>query len=258
MAQPTAEEIEKLRELLREQNPDIDIQIAESGEADYLSDQFCERWLLDNNNKPEIAAKKIFEHLQWRIDVGIVMDNMIDEAEIESILATKSVFLQGIDKEKNVAVVYAMMSRHDPKIRTVDTWTKFVIYCLEGAVRYMKHHGMPDGKFLLIQDMTDYGLANVDLQAGKIMMDTLQTHFPGRLEKQYMYESPFLFKATFEVLQRMFTANTDKRVQFLYQEKGGLEVLQAAVDKSLLLEKFGGTATEKDQKEMMNSIIRST
>eukprot|EP01024_Parvocaulis_polyphysoides_P032855 TRINITY_DN29348_c0_g1_i1.p1 TRINITY_DN29348_c0_g1~~TRINITY_DN29348_c0_g1_i1.p1 ORF type:complete len:177 (-),score=18.77 TRINITY_DN29348_c0_g1_i1:161-691(-) len=171
----------------------------------------------------------------------------------QKILTTKIVSLQGVDKDGN-GVLICRVKMHEPKQRTPESWKQYVIYCLEGIVRYMKKHGDPEGQIIEVHDLTDYGLANKDLYGASVLVDILQNHYPGKLGKCYILNAPFLFWAIWEVLQLLFTAETRSKIQFIYEEKGGLEVLKSAIPASILPERYGGTGKDADLEESIREL----
>ena len=122
---------------------------------------------------------------------------------------------------------------------------QFVIYCLEAASRMCDRAATAptapsDGKMWAVFDLKSIKWANLDRHALFSCFNLLNRHFPERIHKIFMVDSPLMFDALWKIVSPFVDATTRQKVGFVR----GHERVSKEVDASVLPVAYGGIAEE--------------
>jgi hypothetical protein len=120
---------------------------------------------------------------------------------------------------------------------------RFVIFCLEAASRACDHLASPDGKLWALFDLDNLRWANMDRHALHSCFHLLNAHFPERVLRIFMLNSPLMFDALWRVVRPFVDPTTRKKVCFVSGDAGLQEVMQQ-VDPGIVPVAYAGKASE--------------
>jgi hypothetical protein len=74
-------------------------------------------------------------------------------------------------------------------------------------------------RFTVVMDLKSFTLANMDYEAVKILISTLQINYSETLEKLLIVDAPFLFSACWALIRPWLDPVTAAKVQFLRRDQ---------------------------------------
>eukprot|EP00792_Barthelona_sp_PAP020_P003970 TRINITY_DN1797_c0_g1_i1.p1 TRINITY_DN1797_c0_g1~~TRINITY_DN1797_c0_g1_i1.p1 ORF type:complete len:246 (+),score=72.18 TRINITY_DN1797_c0_g1_i1:39-740(+) len=148
-------------------------------------------------------------------------------------LSTGKLFFHGVDKEGRPVLVFKPRF-HDNSLPIEDGQNLFFLILIEALKR------IPDGQFSvrLLSDMEGFGRKNVDNSYINWMLNTLQDHFPGRLETMNVINAGFFVKNIFKLFLVKLHVDFKKRV--IFQD---ISELSEIITPDNLQTYYGGTST---------------
>lgn len=186
------------------------------------------------------AHSRLQKHAHWRLRE--LPDGRIAEEEVSSQIVQQKVLLQPVGKDGRPLLVIKV-AKHLPSPVTAQEVEKFVVFCLEAASRACDHEDSQDAKLWAIFDLNGIRWANLDNHALHSCFHLLQQHFPERVKRIFMLDSPIIFDALWRIVRPFVDPETRKKVQFVYGQSGLGEILKT-IDSNILPLNYGGLAPE--------------
>lgn len=216
-----------------------------TGEVRKAGDQFyrtlmLRRFLVAEKMDLHKAHSRLQNHASWR--VREMPDGRISESDVSSQISQQKVLLQPIGGDGRPLLIIKV-AKHLPSPATVQEVEKFVVFCLEAASRACDHPNSQDAKLWAIFDLNGLRWGNLDNHALHSCFHLLQQHFPERVKRIFMLDSPIIFDALWRIVRPFVDPETRKKVQFVYGQSGLGEILKT-IDSSSIPVSYGGLAPE--------------
>lgn len=234
--------LQQLRQLL---DPDILPQLERTGEVRVPGDTFYQhsvlhRFLAAEKFDVHRAAARLTAHAAWRAEA--LPTGSILEDEVGDQIAQQKVLLQPRGSDGRPLLIIRV-SRHFSSPASVAQVERFVIFCLEAASRACEHRKSPDAKLWALFDLDNVRWANMDRHALTSCFHLLNSHFPERVLRIFMVNSPMMFDALWRIVRPFVDPTTRKKVCFVYGDAGLKEVMHQ-VDPAIIPIAYGGRAKE--------------
>ncbi|KXZ55394.1 hypothetical protein GPECTOR_3g52 [Gonium pectorale] len=224
MVNPSAAQLEELRELCGAQ---VDAQLRSGGEWG-LDEATLRRWLVARKGDCKAAARDLTAHAAWRAQY--VPSGRISEEEVAEDLAQNKAFLPGYDKDGRPLCV-VVVSRH--KMLDAEQSKRCIAYSLDCAALMGSKTPGWDGKMSGIFDLRGLKASNCDFATLRNVFDLLQNHYPERLHKLWLFDSPVIFYGLYKMVCPFIDPVTREKVQFVY-DKDAVADFSAAFDLDVL------------------------
>lgn len=154
------------------------------------------------------ALHGLIKHVEWRHE-NRVAD--ISEKDVMVEVQKRKIFVEGKDKNGR-PLVWVIASRHDSSDRDLDTMRMFIIWTIERAIA--ANNIDRDERMVLVFDLSYFGLACMDYEVVKLLVDILQINFPDVLEVAYIVNGPFIFNACWAIIKPWLDPVTVDKVNF--------------------------------------------
>ncbi|XP_077583909.1 motile sperm domain-containing protein 2 isoform X1 [Stigmatopora nigra] len=174
------------------------------------------------------ALKMIDESFQWRKDYGV---NDLSEGSIPRwMFETGAVFLHGYDKEGN-KLFWFKVKLHVKDAKTIIDKKKYVAFWLERNVK--KESGMP---LTVVFDMSDSGLANIDMDFVKYVVNCFKIYYPKLLSKMIIVEMPWIMNAAWKIVKTWLGPEAISKLKFASRSE-----LQSYINPEYIPPHMGGS-----------------
>jgi hypothetical protein len=175
----------------------------------------------------EKALHGLLMHVKWRHENGT---DAITEDDVREEINKRKIWVKNTDKNGR-PIIWIVAARHDSADRDINVMRKFIIWTIRETVK--ANHIDQDERMVLIFDLSFFGLACMDYEVVKLLVDILQMNFPDILEVAYIVNSPFIFYACWAVIKPWLDPVTVEKVCFCSTEE-----LQSVIGCELI-EDFG-------------------
>ena len=211
------------------------------------------------------ALHRLALHTEWRREHD-PMRIPVDEIANQS--SQNKVLLQPNSPVDGRPVIIIRVAQHF--VTTAKECEDYVIFCLEIASRCCddstfhavaqqpllngqattptpkaehatKQTSSNDGKIWAIMDLRGVKFANCDSHALAAVFRLLSRHFPERVHKIFMLDSPFIFDLLYKAVSPFIDPVTRKKISFVY----GTDALVEDIDASVLPTTYGGRYAEE-------------
>lgn len=102
--------------------------------------------------------------------------------------------------------------KHNAWTRVLEELQRFVCYILDLAVSHCNLSINPLGRIAVILDLTDMGLASMDIPAVTALFKLLGEHYVERLGVMVMYNPPLIFWGAWNTLSPLLPAVTRRKI----------------------------------------------
>jgi hypothetical protein len=202
------------------------------------------------------AHRSLTEHASWR--AYQVPGGRVLETRIPGPLSDGKVLLQGCDRQgRAVLIIQACKHRPLPSSATsaappplpsdvsapldpLRQQRAFVSYVLDAAVALCDPLLNPGRRLVSVFDLTDAAYSNLDTQAMKHVIGTLNAHSVERMQTLYFYNPPAVFFGLWRALSPLLPPATRGKIK-LVDSKQRDELLEA-IGGEVLPSAYGGTA----------------
>lgn len=228
--QTVSEQAQKLRNLfLSKHSGDIEAGNYHPKDVEKLeeNDEFVAAFIRSFETLQD-ACNHLHESLKFRHDFE--MNDAREDTFPVEIWESGAVYFHNHDKDGH-AILYLQVKQHnkDPEMQPIIK--KFFAFMLE---RYMEDH--PGETIVVLFDLVGAGLAQLDMEFIKFIINCFKMYYPKLLEYMLMYEMPWLFNAAWKIIKQMLHPESVKRIKFV--NKAGI---QEYINKDQLWEHMGGT-----------------
>eukprot|EP00668_Euglena_longa_P004869 GGOE01005705.1.p1 GENE.GGOE01005705.1~~GGOE01005705.1.p1 ORF type:complete len:605 (+),score=132.61 GGOE01005705.1:19-1833(+) len=184
------------------------------------ADRMCLRWLRMNKFNEEQAFKACMRCVEWRKDFHGVGVNNLTATMCRAELDRRKLVFGGYSEGLPVFWVRAHVhSRQDTDPKALEL---AAVYLMENEMIPKLQTSLPGPageSFILVADLSHFRHSNLDLEAAKQVVMTLQQNYPEYLHTALIIEPTKLFSATWKVrIRGWFDPATLAKVQFIRQE----------------------------------------
>ncbi|KAM9801803.1 motile sperm domain-containing protein 2 isoform 1-T1 [Syngnathus typhle] len=173
------------------------------------------------------ALKMIDESFHWRKEYGV---NDLSESSIPRwMFETGAVFLHGYDREGN-KLLWFRVKLHVKDAKTIIDKKKYVAFWLERNVK--KEPGMP---MTVVFDMSESGLANIDMDFVKYVVSCFKMYYPKLLSMMIIVEMPWIMNAAWKIVKTWLGPEAISKLKFASRSE-----LQSYIDPEYLPPHMGG------------------
>eukprot|EP00878_Enallax_costatus_P012102 GHUV01012635.1.p1 GENE.GHUV01012635.1~~GHUV01012635.1.p1 ORF type:complete len:374 (+),score=103.09 GHUV01012635.1:242-1363(+) len=233
--------ISQLRQLLASADGELAAkQLVQGGElkdvTEMVSNLYLRRWLTARNWDVQNTYTCILKHAAWRVQT--MPNGYVDEARIP-MLADKKNFIQGVDVFGR-AVGITQVRKHFTKLSNPHELMLLTCYNIDALVALCDRTKNPGCRIATMLDLSDCGLANLDFQALKVILDTLTSHYVEVLDVMIMYNPPLVFWGLWNSFKVLLPEATRNKV--IMVDPADIKQLQDIVPQEVLPVKYGGQA----------------
>ena len=249
---PSIEEQEVL-DRLRRRLDDVRSEWPEGYKDFDFTNESLFRFLRSRKHDEEKTFHGLRKHVEWRYENKV---HEITAKTIEEEVAKRKIFVSGKDKNGR-PMVWVIAARHDSAQRDINVMKDFIFSIIKEALDSNKNER--DERFNIIFDLSNFGLACMDYEVVKLLVDTLQINFPDVLEVAYVVDAPFVFNACWAIIRPWLDPVTVAKVNFCSStelvDEHGIDLISdfGAVGplptKEETMEKMAGKAFDSDDDE---------
>ncbi|KAJ3034120.1 hypothetical protein HDV00_005441 [Rhizophlyctis rosea] len=205
----------------------------------WLTDACLRRYLVAHKWNVENAVKGLKDTVTWRKEYGV---DSITPEEVRPESVTGCNYFNGFDKAgRPIIYLKKRAVSENPELNV-----RLLVYSIETAI-----NAMPEGigKLHIIMDFTHYTRANSPpLHISRLTLTILQSHYPERLGRIHMMNSPRVFSFFWSLFSPFVDPITRDKIRFVTWdktktfEKGGKNnspVLED-IDVNVLEKDYGG------------------
>lgn len=192
----------------------------------------CRRFSRARQGNAAKAAAFLEADVAWRRDVK---PREIAQGDLPIALPTGAWRVLG-RTDAGSPVLLVSTALWQPHLYDVDEYARYVTYFCEGLVRM-------GPRFVVLFDMAGWQFSHVThLKKVLKLVDTVQNHYPERLERALLLRAPFLFSASWKVIKPWIDPNTAKKVAFTSGAAGEKKAFaDAGIVDGILPAAYGGT-----------------
>ncbi|XP_060557960.1 motile sperm domain-containing protein 2-like isoform X2 [Ruditapes philippinarum] len=174
------------------------------------------------------AANHLHESLKFRLEYGV--NDLKEDNFPQEMWETGAMYYHNHDKD-GIPILYIQVKQHVKDPQLLPTIKKWFAYHLEK--QYLKD---PESSIVLLFDLDGAGMAQIDMEFVKHIINSFKLYYPKLLEYMLVYEMPWLFSAAWKLIKQMLNAESVKRIKFVTKTN-----VQEYINKDQLLGHMGGT-----------------
>jgi len=216
------------------------IEIKEGHGTFAFDDYTLQRFLMARDNSPKKAFKFLKKHIAWR---NKVLPYKIKPSEIEIPLRSGCWREAGFGKDGE-PILLTEVKYWDPKAYDVDTYEKYIAWMLAKIDPYCQTKKV---KGITIFDLEGWSVSAHSTVKATRMVNRLvsvgQDNAPESSRKLYILNSPWVFRAFFNLISKWLDPETKEKIQFLTKDK--FSAMHEFIDPATLYERYGGTKKEE-------------
>eukprot|EP01095_Lingulamoeba_sp_RSL-Kostka_P014736 TRINITY_DN6554_c0_g4_i1.p1 TRINITY_DN6554_c0_g4~~TRINITY_DN6554_c0_g4_i1.p1 ORF type:complete len:286 (-),score=77.55 TRINITY_DN6554_c0_g4_i1:68-925(-) len=235
----------EFKELITEfVNTEIEEKRLSKLQLDFISDESClHRYLRARDWVIDDSFEMLKNTLIWRNEYkpeSITLEEIEEEAN-----SGKMYVSEFVDKEGRPIIL--MLPGKDNTTERAQK-VKYLVFVMEEAIFKMKklneeniEREKPIEKVCLMVDYTNCGLGMAGVNNTKISLEclnVLQDHYPERLGRAFMINTPFVFSAFWSIISKFLDPETSEKIQFI--KRKNLKLLQKYIDPDMILKEFKG------------------
>ncbi|KAI5076630.1 hypothetical protein GOP47_0008695 [Adiantum capillus-veneris] len=182
------------------------------------------------------ATKMLAEHQRWR--ASFAPRGFISESEVESELAQRKAFLQGISKKTGHPLLIMVARNHVCNRSDIQEFKRFVVYSSDKIIA-----SAPVGveKHVVIVDLEGIGYKNMDVKSFLSSAQIFQNYYPERMARIYFVGAPSIFASFWKMASRLIDKVTREKIVFVDGNKP-CDSLIDEFDADVLPKAYGGKA----------------
>jgi hypothetical protein len=215
--------------------------------AEWADVSCCLRYVRARKGKPAAAEAMLRESLRWRASFGA--DTLSERcAEIRTASVTGKVRVSPC-RDRSGRPVLVLTPREENQRYKMEENMLNLVYHLErlgggrsGVTAFPSPEPSPDGRAVVVMDFRGYSMFNSPpMRASKAALSILQNHYPERLSKFILINSPTLFLVFFRAISPFIDPVTRNKIQFVSGSADAQrEILAEHFDLQQLEESLGG------------------
>jgi hypothetical protein len=194
---------------------------AETVDPIFLRPPFVACFLRARAYNVEAAASLLREHQAWRErDCATWWPHAPPLESIRPQVESGKAYLRGRDRAGRPLLVI----RVDKHLSTADrdSLRDFIGFLADAAAAQLHRDDLPGPRaafFACIIDFTQIGLANLDLDAAKMIVSSLSVGFPEHCGALYMCNTGWLFQGLWAVISLLLDARMTKKLHFISSDQ---------------------------------------
>ncbi|XP_070553332.1 motile sperm domain-containing protein 2-like isoform X2 [Ptychodera flava] len=193
-------------------------------------DFYVKLFLKHTKGNYDVSLEIMHECLKFRKEFAVY--DISEESFPQDLLESGGMYPYGRDKEGN-HILWFIGRKYKKDAKRQLLTKKLLIYWLEKfSIEY------PGEKVTVLQDATQTGLQNMDLEMVKFIITSFKFYYPSMLAVMLIYEMPWILNAAWKVIQNWLSEEARKRVRF-----AGKGNIQEVIAKDTLPPYMGGTDT---------------
>uniref|UniRef100_A0A146MDY3 Motile sperm domain-containing protein 2 n=1 Tax=Lygus hesperus TaxID=30085 RepID=A0A146MDY3_LYGHE len=225
--EPSYQDIQELRskfnQRVQDENKDFHPKDLSRANSD---DNWLKRFLVHHDLDKKEALNMLLDTCEWRKATKV---NELNENTINrEYLASGGIFIHSKDKDGKPLFVLKC-AKHIKGQKDFEELKKCVIYWFERAER------MGD-QITIFFDMMNTGLANMDMEYTKYLINLCKLYYPNFLNYILIFEMPWVLNAAFKIIKSWLPTKAVQKIKFV--NKGNLKEY---VDPSQALTAWGGS-----------------
>ncbi|KAK9499411.1 hypothetical protein O3M35_002453 [Rhynocoris fuscipes] len=231
MMEPSLQEIQELRSLFLQkvQDEDKDFHPKDLNRVSN-DDAWLRRFLLHHDLEMRDALNMLIETCDWRksFKVNEINDQTINKEYLEE----GSIFVHGRDKDGKSLFIFKCC-KHVKGQKDFEELKRCVVYWMERVERQDK-----GDQITIFFDMTDTGLANMDMEYTKYLINLCKQYYPYFLNYILIFEMPWVLNAAFKIIKTWLPTKAVQKIKFVNKN-----TLKDYVDSANALKSWGGLDT---------------
>merc|ERR1740129_50565 len=154
-------------------------------------------------------------------------------------------YSSGYDREGR-PVIYCRVRHFHPSLLADETEVAlFFVFFMDALARRSEANGRDE--FTMIADLAGFTMNNFSLPIVKVGISILQNHYPERLGKVFVVNSPLVFKAAWRLVLPLLDDRTKSKLQILGSDYQS--VIHDCIAPDVLAKDYGGTAAAADSED---------
>ncbi|KAJ1948764.1 phosphatidylinositol transfer protein csr1 [Linderina macrospora] len=172
--------------------------------------------------------------IEWR--AAHAMDKLMWEGESTQAFRAIEQALEyeaGVDR-LGCPVLIVRVRKSVPKEFSKESWEKKIAYTLEHTALVAR---ASNSKSVLLQDMSGFGMSNLDYSASKLTMDMISALYPDIYESMILFASPWIFSGVWKIMSKWL----DPALADLIQFTKNIDELHTFIDDDQISVDMGGS-----------------
>lgn len=158
----------------------------------------------------ERAYTSLIKHAEWRHENNV--DSIAERTNtFEKELCSNKCVLDGFDQNGR-PILRVTAKLHAKNNRSIEEIERLIIYSLEAVLKVAKKE---EERFVLLFDLDDFGLACMDYDALKVLVNILQFNYPETLHVALVIDAPFVFWACWAVIKQFLDPVSAAKAVFI-------------------------------------------
>jgi hypothetical protein len=204
----------------------------------WSTDDILLRYLKARNFDYDKSEHMLKESLKWRAEYK--PDQITsDDDSVKKSKKLKQLYKVGHCKTGE-PIFYVVPA---PNPYPTDVRIRYLLWALEEAIRRMAAEGCESGKMVWLMDMSHFGKDTLadsyGVDVAKQTLNILQNHYPERLLKFLVMDSPWYFQLFWNIVQLFIDPKTKEKIIFCNSHNRE-KLLSSIVEKKELLQEYGG------------------
>uniref|UniRef100_A0A224XF82 Putative phosphatidylinositol transfer protein pdr16 n=1 Tax=Panstrongylus lignarius TaxID=156445 RepID=A0A224XF82_9HEMI len=226
--EPTIQDIQELRakflQKVQDENKDFHQKDLNRVNND---DSWLRRFLIHHDLEIKDALNMLIETCEWRKSFKV---NEISEQTVNrEYLEEGSIFVHSRDKDGKSLFIFRCC-KHVKGQKDFEELKKCVVYWMERVERHDK-----GDQITIFFDMTDTGLANMDMDYTKYLINLCKQYYPHFLNYILIFEMPWVLNAAFKIIKTWLPTKAVQKIKFVNKN-----TLKDYVDSAHALKSWGG------------------
>ncbi|XP_072040138.1 motile sperm domain-containing protein 2-like [Amphiura filiformis] len=193
-------------------------------------DNYLHGFLMIGKMNKQDALTKMVDALKWRKEWGI--NDLTFEAFPDWALQIGGLYSRGKDKVGR-KILWFKVATHKKDASRAEWVKKYIAFWLDKL-----HKENPGENIVLVEDMTNAGLANMDMDVIGFLIKCLELRFPAVVGMLYVYNMPWYLNAIWKIIEKLLSEESKAHIKFLFGDD-----VQQYVSKDHLPPHMGGTDT---------------
>jgi hypothetical protein len=208
----------------------------------WCDDKMILRYLRARNFDLDKSEEMLRATLKWREEYKPELILEKDDA-VQKVKSLKQMFNLGVSKQGEAICYIVPGANKNP----TDVRIKYLVWSLETIITNMDPNS--SGKMIWIMDMAQFGRDSLTDSYGKevaqITLNILQNHYPERLLRFVVMDSPWYFNLFWYVVQVFIDPKTKEKILFVSDDK--FKILSEYCTPENLDVKYGGKLMITDE-----------
>ncbi|KAL5012118.1 hypothetical protein ScPMuIL_010669 [Solemya velum] len=227
---PSRTEVEKLREIFfRRHSEKVNSSQYDERDLDKIrsDESFVGQYIRPQESMEEVSDR-MSESLKFRMEYG--MNDMTKDSFDQWAWEKGAVFFHNQDKDGH-QILFIKTREYRKDMNILPMVKRFFAFALETVYRRNV-----DEQVVILFDMSEAGLANLDMDLIRFVMTSFKTYYPKILAYMLIFEMPWIFNAAWKIIKTWMSADAVKKIKFVSKTN-----IQEYIDRGQLLEHMGGT-----------------